>query len=214
MPVTVFLMPKPSRIPASWAARLGAALLLGLLPACKSTPTADKSASNLGPGSPMVVGGIELNMLFDWNGADVKGPLSIRINRKEQKARIFKGDQEVGWSYVATGVPGHRTPAGRFRVLEKKEDKDSNIWGRVLDASGQVVTSDARSGRDKIPPGGSFVGSRMPYWMRLTDTGIGMHKGPIPHPGSPASHGCIRLPSGMAEILFSEVSIGTPVTIE
>ena len=193
---------------------LGVAILTCLLPGCQSTPTAAPSPAPAGVGNPMVVGGIELNMLFDWNGADVKGPLSIRINRGEQKARIFKGDREVGWSFVATGVKGHRTPAGRFRVLEKKEDKDSNIWGRVLDAGGQVVISDARQGRDKIPAGGSFVGSRMPYWMRLTDTGIGMHKGPIPNPGSPASHGCIRLPSGMAEILFSEVSIGTPVTIE
>jgi lipoprotein-anchoring transpeptidase ErfK/SrfK len=162
----------------------------------------------------MVVGGIEMRMLFDWNGSRVKGPISVRINREEQMARFYKGGQEVGWSYVATGVPGHRTPAGTFRIQEKKVDKDSNIWGRVEDAAGETVIGDARNGREKIPAGGRFVGARMPYWMRLTGDGIGMHKGPIPNPGSPASHGCIRLPGGMAEILFSEVSIGTPVTIE
>ena len=192
----------------------GATLLLFLYPACRSTAPQKDSPASAGPGKPMVVGGIEMRMLFDWNGADVKGPVSVRINRKEQMARFYKGGQEVGWSYVATGVPGHRTPAGTFRVVEKTVDKDSNLWGRVEDSNGEVVISDARNGREKIPSGGRFVGARMPYWMRLTGSGIGMHKGPIPNPGSPASHGCIRLPGGMAEILFSEVSIGTPVTVE
>lgn len=191
-----------------------AILLLFVFSACRSTLPDNGGPATGGAGKPMVVGGIELRMLFDWNGADVKGPISIRINRNEQMARFYKGGQEVGWSYVATGVAGHRTPAGSFSVMEKTVDKDSNIWGRVENAAGETVISDARNGREKIPSGGRFVGSRMPYWMRLTGNGIGMHKGPIPNPGSPASHGCIRLPGGMAEILFSEVSIGTPVTIE
>jgi lipoprotein-anchoring transpeptidase ErfK/SrfK len=193
---------------------VAAVLLLCSLPACRSTTPEADSPSAGGPGKPMVVGGIEMRMLFDWNGADVKGPISVKINRKEQMARFYKGGQEVGWSYVATGVPGHRTPAGSFRVMEKTEDKHSNLWGRVENSGGETVIGDARAGREKIPAGGRFVGSRMPYWMRLTSEGIGMHKGPIPNPGSPASHGCIRLPGGMAEILFAEVSIGTPVTIE
>lgn len=202
----------------TWLARgatlVGAILVLCWLPSCRSTSTQKDSTASAGQGKPMVVGGIEMRMLFDWNGSRVKGPISVRINREEQMARFYKGGQEVGWSYVATGVPGHRTPAGTFRIQEKQEDKHSNIWGRVEDADGTTVIGDARNGREKIPSGGRFVGARMPYWMRLTGDGIGMHKGPIPNPGSPASHGCIRLPGGMAEILFSEVSIGTPVTIE
>ncbi|MFM7182697.1 MAG: L,D-transpeptidase [Verrucomicrobiales bacterium] len=193
---------------------VGAMVLLCMLPSCRSTTSKTDSPTTGEAGKPMVVGGIEMRMLFDWNGTDVKGPISVRINRKEQMALFYKGGQEVGWSYVATGVQGHRTLGGSFRIQEKKQDKDSNIWGRVEDAAGETVVSDARNGRDKVPSGGRFVGARMPYWMRLTSEGIGMHKGPIPNPGSPASHGCIRLPGGMAEILFSEVSIGTPVTIE
>jgi lipoprotein-anchoring transpeptidase ErfK/SrfK len=53
----------------------------------------------------------------------------------------------------------------------------------------------------------------MPLYMRLKDDGTGMHVGPIPRPGRPASHGCIRMPRTMAEHFFSNVSIGTPVTI-
>lgn len=53
----------------------------------------------------------------------------------------------------------------------------------------------------------------MPYYMRLTGDGVGMHAGPIPNPGSRASHGCIRLPRAFAPILFASTSIGTPVKI-
>ena len=53
----------------------------------------------------------------------------------------------------------------------------------------------------------------MPHWMRLTSYGIGMHGGPIPDPGQPASHGCIRLPYEMATLMFEHLPEGTPVTL-
>ena len=53
----------------------------------------------------------------------------------------------------------------------------------------------------------------MPYWMRLTSYGIGMHAGVIPKPGEAASHGCIRLPKDLAPRVFDVVKVGTPVTI-
>ena len=51
----------------------------------------------------------------------------------------------------------------------------------------------------------------MPYWMRLTDTGVGMHVGYVP--GRPASHGCIRLKLDSATEIFGLVKVGTPVVI-
>ena len=97
--------------------------------------------------------------------------------------------------------------------MEKQAQKSSNLYGVIVNSSGNVVDSDARSGRDAIPRGSRFVGAPMPYWMRLTSYGIGMHAGPIPRPGLPASHGCIRLPEAMAAKLFEIVQVGTPVTI-
>jgi lipoprotein-anchoring transpeptidase ErfK/SrfK len=52
----------------------------------------------------------------------------------------------------------------------------------------------------------------MKFFMRLTQKGVGMHAGILP--GYPASHGCIRLPRDMAEIIYSKVSLNTPVTVE
>jgi lipoprotein-anchoring transpeptidase ErfK/SrfK len=152
-------------------------------------------------------------ILFEWNGEEATGPATVKISLAEQKARIYKKGQEVGWTYVATGVEGHRTPTGSFRILEKKEDKYSNLWGVVVDANGDTVVSDARNGTSRVPGGGRFVGASMPNWMRLTSSGIGMHGGPIPNPGSPASHGCIRLPYEMAQHMFAALPSGTPVTI-
>jgi lipoprotein-anchoring transpeptidase ErfK/SrfK len=51
----------------------------------------------------------------------------------------------------------------------------------------------------------------MPFFMRLNCLDFGMHAGAVPD--YPASHGCIRLPSAVAEKLFTEIPVGTLVTI-
>ena len=52
----------------------------------------------------------------------------------------------------------------------------------------------------------------MPYFMRLSCLDFGMHAGVVPN--YPASHGCIRLPSEAARKFFSEIPIGTLVTVQ
>jgi lipoprotein-anchoring transpeptidase ErfK/SrfK len=54
----------------------------------------------------------------------------------------------------------------------------------------------------------------MPYWMRLTSGGVGMHQGPIPVPGSPASHGCIRVSKTVIADFFAAAQVGMPVRVE
>jgi lipoprotein-anchoring transpeptidase ErfK/SrfK len=150
--------------------------------------------------------------LYAWDGDDVPGRVSVTIDLSEQKARIYRGGRNVGWTYVATGKQGHRTPTGTFAIREKVRNKTSNSWGVVVNKSGQTVNRDAKNGRAAVPRGGRFVGATMPCWMRVTG-GIGMHAGIIPNPGSPASHGCIRLPRYMASKLFEVSSVGSSVRI-
>jgi len=152
-------------------------------------------------------------VMYVWNGSSKPGPLSVNIDLSEQKAYLFKGGENVGWTYVATGRSGFASPTGTFHIMEKIVDKRSNRYGMIIDSSGDVVNSNATAGVSRIPPGGRFVGARMPYWMRITGYGIGLHAGAIPHPGSPASHGCIRLPRDMAATIFQNVSVGARVTI-
>jgi hypothetical protein len=148
----------------------------------------------------------------EWTGGN-KPITQIAINVDVQRATLYSGRDVVGWTYVASGIPSFPTPTGEFKVLEKVKDKVSNLYGKGYDKDGKLVNSDFKQGRDLLPPGGRFDAAKMTYFMRLTGDGVGMHIGPIPRPGRRASHGCIRLPSKMAPILFTHTAVGTPVTI-
>ncbi len=137
----------------------------------------------------------------------------MTINIDEQKVYVFSGPDQIAWATVATGIFKYPTPVGDFKVLEKTANKMSNLYGKMYDKDGKLINSDAKLGRDPIPEGGRFDGAKMPYYLRLTGDGVGMHAGPIPRPGHRASHGCIRMPRAFAPKLFAVTSIGTPVSI-
>jgi hypothetical protein len=69
-----------------------------------------------------------------------------------------------------------------------------------------VVTNKERSHRSTI------YHVEMPYFMRLSCLDFGMHAGYVPN--FPASHGCIRLPEDTARKFFSEIPVGTLVTVQ
>ena len=146
-----------------------------------------------------------------WSG-DGDGRPSITINLSEQKAYFYKGDTLAGVALVATGKEGYDTPPGNFHVIEKIQDKHSDTYGYMVAADGTVVNYDADIRKDPVPPGCHFEGAPMPYWMRIVGS-IGMHQGPIPVPGSPASHGCIRMSKLVAAQFFENARVGMPVHI-
>ncbi|MBK1631782.1 hypothetical protein CKO31_13765 [Thiohalocapsa halophila] len=152
----------------------------------------------------------EPGQLYDWTG-DGREVTRIVIDTNTQLANFYAGNERVGWTTIATGVSTHPTPRGQFSILEKVRDKRSNLYGKLV-RNGKVIRSSAH-GRDPVPQGARFVGASMPHFMRLTYDGIGMHAGPIPNPGQPASHGCIRMPPQMAEAVFAHVGPSTAVTV-
>ncbi|BCX48699.1 hypothetical protein HAHE_26070 [Haloferula helveola] len=173
-------------------------VLAALLPSC--TPLSDQPAMRAE------------RVMYEWHDDYGPGKVKVNIDLGEQRATYTRGGRPIGWSYVATGIEGRRTPSGTFRISEKIVDKYSNRYGWIEDEFGNVVNGDATPGT-RVPPGCTYVAAPMPYWMRLTDWGIGMHAGLIPEPGEPASHGCIRLPKPFAPMLFEAVDVGTPVHI-
>lgn len=148
----------------------------------------------------------------EWTGGD-KPITSMIVNVDTQRATLYSGEEIVGWTYVASGITSFPTPTGDFKILEKVKDKVSNLYGKGYDAKGNMVNSDFKHGRDVLPEGGKFVAAPMKFFMRLTNDGVGMHIGLISKPGRRASHGCIRLPSKMAPILYEHAALGTPVKI-
>lgn len=137
---------------------------------------------------------------------------SVMISLADQRGYLLLDGKHVAMDFpVATGTKNYRTPTGEFKVLEMKEDYASNLYGRFVDIeTGKTVDSDADS-RKPRPPGTKFVGAQMPNWMRLTNTGVGLHIGYVP--GYPASHGCIRVVRSAMARLYPVSKIGTPVEI-
>lgn len=145
-----------------------------------------------------------------WKGDGVVGRPKIVINLSTQRVQYYKGGQLVGVSPISSGRESHGTGTGSYRILDKDIDHRSSLFGAYVDKQGNVVQGDVDTRTDRAPPGTTYVGANMRYFMRIVG-GIGMHEGYLP--GYPASHGCIRLPTKMAAIFFKETPPGTPVEI-
>ena len=146
-----------------------------------------------------------------WKGDAGPGSPKIVVHLREQKAYFYKGKLVVGESTVSTGRPGFSTPPGRYHVISKDRNHISSEFGDYVDNNGNVVKSNVDARKDSQPPGTHFDGARMPYCMHFNG-GYAMHEGYVPPYA--ASHGCIRLPKGMAEHFFDASPEGTPVVVQ
>jgi ankyrin repeat protein len=95
---------------------------------------------------------------------------------------------------VKNGVPVYRTQCSTGRQGYSTKTGDF------------VITNKERNHRSTL------YHVEMPYFMRLSCLDFGMHAGVVPN--YPASHGCIRLPEEAARKFFSEIPIGTLVTVQ
>jgi lipoprotein-anchoring transpeptidase ErfK/SrfK len=112
-----------------------------------------------------------------------QNPLTVVISIKSQRASLYGNGKLIETSIISTGTPGHDTPQGVFSVIEKDRHHHSNIYS----------------------------GAPMPYMQRITWSGVAMHQGYVT--GSPASHGCIRLPQAFAAKLWDITQIGMRVIV-
>jgi lipoprotein-anchoring transpeptidase ErfK/SrfK len=121
---------------------------------------------------------------YEWMpDASTSGPVTVVVSLPEQMAYVYRGETLIGRSTVSSGKPGHDTPVGAFEILEKDRDHRSN----------------------------KYNDAPMPFMQRLTWDGVALHAGH--NPGYPASHGCVRLPKGFAEALYSVTEKGGRVVI-
>jgi lipoprotein-anchoring transpeptidase ErfK/SrfK len=146
-----------------------------------------------------------------WHDDGVSGEPKIVVHIGEQKAFFYKGKHLVGVSDVSTGKPGFSTPPGRYQVIAKDRDHVSTVFGDYVDDYGNVVKFNIDVRKDHRPPATHFDGARMPYAMFFRG-GYAMHEGYVPPYA--ASHGCIRLPKGMAEHFFDAAGEGTTMIVK
>ena len=107
----------------------------------------------------------------------------IVIKLGEQKGYYMDGEQELRSFPVCSGKNSTPTPKGHFHVQEKQKEHRSNLYNNA----------------------------NMPFYMRLTLDGVGLHQGRIRK--YPSSHGCIRLTHEDAVYLFEQCEVGTAVFI-
>ncbi len=140
------------------------------------------------PAAPVAPAAIEQSDLapgqFVWQPElSPAGEVEIVVSIPLQRAYVYRGGTLIGVTTVSTGKPGHRTPTGKFDILQKRARHFSNKYNNAP----------------------------MPFMQRLTWDGIALHAGQIP--GHPASHGCIRLPLAFARELFAVTRIGASVHV-
>ncbi len=138
--------------------------------------------------------------------------VSITISLGKQRAYFLVGEEIAVDTPISSGKRAGMTPKGSFKVTQKDKDHRSNVYGNFINPrTGKIVRAGVSTRIDSAPSGTVYQGAPMRWFMRLTDTGVGMHTGILP--GYPASHGCVRLPEEIAHLFYDHVVLGTPVTI-
>ncbi|RFC47093.1 MAG: Lipoprotein-anchoring transpeptidase ErfK/SrfK [Verrucomicrobia bacterium] len=113
-----------------------------------------------------------------------RGPNSrVVVDLGKQKAYLLINGRIAITTPVSSARAGMTTPTGTFRMSER-----------------------VRTGKIS-----NLYHVGMPFWMRLGTTPYGTHAGHLP--GYPASHGCIRLPYQVAEMIFDHTQMGTEVSV-
>jgi lipoprotein-anchoring transpeptidase ErfK/SrfK len=138
------------------------------------------------------------------------GRTSILIRLHEQRAYLYRGNDQVSVASISTGREGYGTPTGTFRVIRKDPDHRSGIYGDYVNAHGRNVKANVDVRKDRRPRGTHYVGASMPFYV-VFRPGFGLHAGA--RPGYPASHGCVRLSYWKARQFYQASRIGTRVTI-
>jgi hypothetical protein len=139
---------------------------------------------------------------------------SIKVSLWDQKAWLLNGKgKAILETDVSTGVPGKDTPVGVFPVLERMENKRSNRYGKIVNIeTREVVLEKSWKLEGPMPEGCEFEGTEMPYWMRLTWDGVGMHIGKFPKRAR-CSFGCIRVFDKAQPLIFRKTQMGTEIEV-
>jgi lipoprotein-anchoring transpeptidase ErfK/SrfK len=135
----------------------------------------------------------------------------INIFLQEQEMVFTLDGEKAIISPVSTGRKKGWTPLGEFSIIGKSANHRSSAYGKHVNKAGKTIRSNVDSRKTTPPPGGRFVGSPMPNFLRMTPNGIGIHAGELP--GYPASHGCIRVPKDVSRLLFEHCPVGTKVVV-
>ncbi len=205
-----------SLLPRSALFALASAMLA--LPSCESIPGPEEKQSTAWALQHSTFRAGEGWKKNSFVNDEVVGKLTttnttVKVHLYEQRGLVLHEGRDVAIDFpVSSGRRAFPTKPGSYTIIDKKLKHSSNLYGKYVEAeSGKVLNSDVDTTADKMPEGARYVGSPMPYFLRLTNNGLGLHIGIVP--GYPASHGCVRVPRTIMPKVYGVVHKGTPVEI-
>lgn len=132
----------------------------------------------------------------------------VIVNIPETKIYYFQKGKLLLDFGVAVGQAGRwETPLGNYKIVEKVKDP---VWSVPLSIQNEMKQN-GQAVITEIPAG---AGNPLGRWFISLGGGIGIHSTTSPWSiGSAASHGCLRMKSENAEVLFKNVKKNLPVKI-
>ena len=148
-------------------------------------------------------GGSLINIPSQW--ILPRGPRKgLVLNIAEMRLYYYLPDSRVMTFPLGVGVEGQETPAGEYRIGEKRTNPTWYVP--------KSIQAEMERPRKVVPPGPDNPLGK--YWMRLSSTTYGIHGTNNPWAiGRRVTHGCIRLYPEDIAYLFPRVPKGTPVRV-
>jgi lipoprotein-anchoring transpeptidase ErfK/SrfK len=123
----------------------------------------------------------------------------VIVDLSDRRVYVSRADEIIASYPIAIGKKGWETPIGNFQVIHKEHHP---IWRHP-------ITGTIYEGGTDSPLGDRWIG----FWSDGRNE-IGFHGTPdVDLVGAAVSHGCLRMRNSDVKMLYSQVKIGTSVSV-
>ena len=123
----------------------------------------------------------------------------VVVDLSDRRVYVSRYDEVIASYPIAIGKKGWETPTGNFQVIHKEHHP---IWRHP-------ITGAIFDGGTNSPLGDRWIG----FWSDGRNE-IGFHGTPdVDLVGAAVSHGCLRMRNPDVRMLYSQVSLNTPVLV-
>ena len=123
----------------------------------------------------------------------------VVVDLSDRRVYVSRYDEVIASYPIAIGKKGWETPTGNFQVIHKEHHP---IWRHP-------ITDAIFDGGTNSPLGDRWIG----FWSDGRNE-IGFHGTPdVDLVGAAVSHGCLRMRNPDVRMLYSQVSLDTPVLV-